>query len=401
MYTPIATSALTLLASLHGHRDVVTSAHWARDIVYALAGLTGLIGTGFHLYNVGKRPGGFCWQNLFYGAPLGAPAALSLAGMTGFLAERVRDNAPGAPPDVLGLPAGRVVAALTGAGLVGTAMEAGLLHFRGAFHNPAMLLPVTAPPVAAAMLAAAAVGKAERPRRITRWWLRMTALLGVAGSVSTRSGSHATWAGGGTGRRTSRRARRCPRRLPLPGWRWPDSPRSGSSRTIPMTEHVTSGPLSRLRRHVQAGGPSWNDKTREVIDARLATGPRPAFFSCDEWKTLEALCDRVMPQPEGRPHAPLAAYVDRQLLEGRTKGYRFAGMPQPGEAWKRALAALDEASLRGHGRPFAFLPNRIRTRSSPDGGRVIRGGGDARNAVEDLLDLACDPRCRRSLLRPP
>ena len=181
MYTPIATSALTLLASLHGHKDVVSRAHWARDIVYALAGLTGLIGTGFHLYNVGKRPGGFCWQNLFYGAPLGAPAAISLAGMTGFLAERVRDNAPGAPPDVLGLPAGRVVAALTGAGLVGTAMEAGLLHFRGAFHNPAMLLPVTAPPTAAAMLAAAAVGKAERPRRITRWWLRMTALMGVVG----------------------------------------------------------------------------------------------------------------------------------------------------------------------------------------------------------------------------
>ena len=181
MYTPIATSALTLLASFHGHKDVASRAHWARDIVYALAGLTGVVGTAFHLYNVGKRPGGFCWQNLFYGAPLGAPAAILLAGMTGFLAERVRDNPPGAPPDVLGLPAGRMVAAMTGAGLVGTAMEAGLLHFRGAFHNPAMLLPVTAPPAAAAMLAAAAMGKAARPRRITRWSLRMTALLGVVG----------------------------------------------------------------------------------------------------------------------------------------------------------------------------------------------------------------------------
>ncbi len=181
MYTPIATSALTLLASFHGHKDVASRAHWARDIVYALSGLTGVIGTGFHLYNVGKRPGGFCWQNVFYGAPLGAPAAMMLAGMTGFLAERVRDNPIGSTPDVLGLPAGRMVAGLTGVGLVGTAMEAGLLHFRGAFHNPAMLLPVTAPPAAAAMLAAAAMGKAERPRRITRWWLRLTALLGVAG----------------------------------------------------------------------------------------------------------------------------------------------------------------------------------------------------------------------------
>jgi hypothetical protein len=60
-------------------------------------------------------------------------------------------------------------------------MEAGLLHFRGAFHNPAMLLPVTAPPAAAAMLAFAAVGDADRPRRLTRLWLRFTALMGVAG----------------------------------------------------------------------------------------------------------------------------------------------------------------------------------------------------------------------------
>jgi Gluconate 2-dehydrogenase subunit 3 len=50
-----------------------------------------------------------------------------------------------------------------------------------------------------------------------------------------------------------------------------------------------------------------------------------------------------------------AAYVDRQLLKGKTKGYRFADMPQPAEAWKRALAALDEASVREYGRPFAFL----------------------------------------------
>lgn len=181
MYTPLVASALTLLASFHGHRDFTPKAHRMRDATYALAGLTGIVGTGFHLYNITKRPGGFCWQNVFYGAPLGAPAAISLAGMTGFLAERVRDNAPGSAPDVLGLPAGRVVAALTGGGLVGTAMEAGLLHFRGAFHNPAMLLPVTAPPAAAVMLGAAAVGENQPPRRLTRWWLRFTALLGVLG----------------------------------------------------------------------------------------------------------------------------------------------------------------------------------------------------------------------------
>ncbi len=70
-----------------------------------------MVGTGFHVYNVAKPPGGFSWQNLFYAAPLGAPAALSLSGALGFLAERVRDTAPGAQPTIVGLPPGRVVAA--------------------------------------------------------------------------------------------------------------------------------------------------------------------------------------------------------------------------------------------------------------------------------------------------
>lgn len=181
MYTPIVVSTLSLAASLHGHRDRNAVAHRMRDGVYALAGLTGVVGTGFHLYNVGKRVGGFSWQNLFYAAPLGAPAAISLSGMVGFLAERVRDNRPGTLPTVAGLPAGRVVGLLTSLGLLGTVGEAGLLHFRGAYHNPAMLVPVTLPPSAAVLLGAASLGRAKRPRAFTRWWLRVTGMVGVLG----------------------------------------------------------------------------------------------------------------------------------------------------------------------------------------------------------------------------
>jgi Gluconate 2-dehydrogenase subunit 3 len=124
-----------------------------------------------------------------------------------------------------------------------------------------------------------------------------------------------------------------------------------------MAEKVTSGRYPGYDAMSKRNGPSWNDKTREVIDARLKASDRPRFFSDAEWRTLEALCGRVMPQPEDRPAAPLAAYVDRALSQGRTKGYRFAGMPQPGEAWKRGLAALDEAGKRDYGRLFALLTN--------------------------------------------
>lgn len=29
--------------------------------------------------------------------------------------------------------------------------------------------------------------------------------------------------------------------------------------------------------------PSWNDKSREAIDARLALAHEPRFFTADEW----------------------------------------------------------------------------------------------------------------------
>ncbi|WP_442935707.1 hypothetical protein [Nitrobacter sp. NHB1] len=181
MWTPILTSLASIAVSAHGLSDKRHGAHPVRDAVYAAAGLVGIIGTGFHIYNVTKKVGGFNWQNLFYSAPLGAPAAMSLSGLMGFLAERVRENRPGIRPRVFNLPAGRVVAAATSLSMLGTSVEAGLLHFRGAFHNPAMLLPVTMPPVAAGLLAKAAVGRAEARRIPSKAWLMATAVMGVAG----------------------------------------------------------------------------------------------------------------------------------------------------------------------------------------------------------------------------
>src|SRR5689334_11152687 len=181
MYLPLALGALSLAVSGHGVADRRFGAHALRDTVYALAGATGLAGTGFHLYNVTKRPGGFSWLNLFYAAPIGAPLALLLSGLLGFTAERVRDCAPGTTPQIMGVPAGRAMAALSALGMLGTVGEAGLLHFRGAYHNPAMFLPVTVPPVAAGLLGDVALTPRRKDRWMTRWWLRLTAALGLAG----------------------------------------------------------------------------------------------------------------------------------------------------------------------------------------------------------------------------
>jgi len=181
MFAPLAASSLSLAASLHGSGDPRHGTHRGRHAIYALSALTGLAGLGFHTYNIAKRPGGFSWLNLFYAAPIGAPAALILCGMLGFSAERVRNNRPGTVPRLFDLPAGRTLAFMSSIGMLGTVGEAGLLHFRGAYHDPFMFLPVTVPPVTAILLANTAVGRARRNRRLTRRALKATAMLGVLG----------------------------------------------------------------------------------------------------------------------------------------------------------------------------------------------------------------------------
>ena len=95
--------------------------------------------------------------------------------------------------------------------------------------------------------------------------------------------------------------------------------------------------------------PSWNEKTRRVIDERLAVRREPRFLTEPEWRTLEALCSRVVSQRPAHPPVPLAAFVDAKLFADARDGYRDARLPPLREAWRRGLAALDaEARQRAN-----------------------------------------------------
>jgi hypothetical protein len=177
MYLPLAISAQTVVAGLHGTVDRDGSVDVRREASNQLAVINGIAGTGFHFYNIAKRPGGISWLNLFYAAPLGAPAALTFSGLLGLLAERVRDGGPA----ICGVMPSRITAWLTAVGLLGTAGEAGLMHFRGAFHNPAMMIPITLPPVTAALLAGATVKPCLAVP--ARWSLRLLVAVGFMGSA--------------------------------------------------------------------------------------------------------------------------------------------------------------------------------------------------------------------------
>jgi len=178
----LAAAALPILLPRHG--GALPGA-----LIFATALASGTIGLGFHLYDVGKREGAFDWQNLFYAAPLGAPAALALAGLAGLASERLAAG----ETRVLGIGIARAGAPLIAFALVGTATEAGLFHFRGAFQNPIMYAPVTVPPIAAVLTAlAAATPMTARP---ARYLLHATAALGLAGPFFHAYGIHRNMGG--------------------------------------------------------------------------------------------------------------------------------------------------------------------------------------------------------------
>jgi len=157
-------------------------------IALVTVGATGLIGLGFHTYNILKRPGELDALNLFYGAPMGAPAALTLAGLYGIIAGEMLSGR-----DYVRTRLPRHVAGLIAFSLMGTVAEAGLLHFRGAFQDPAMYAPVTIPPLAALSIGAAALS--PRATRIAEPLLKATAVLGIAGPMFHAYGIHRNMGG--------------------------------------------------------------------------------------------------------------------------------------------------------------------------------------------------------------
>ena len=102
--------------------------------------------------------------------------------------------------------------------------------------------------------------------------------------------------------------------------------------------------------------PSWNEQTRQVVSARLNDVPERRFLSEEEWVLLEAVCARLMPQPDRAPPVPITPFIDQKLAENRGDGYRYADMPPMREAWRRGLAAIEAESRERHGACFALLP---------------------------------------------
>lgn len=102
------------------------------------------------------------------------------------------------------------------------------------------------------------------------------------------------------------------------------------------------------------GSVSWDDTTHEAVRKRLEEVPERSFFSEEEWHTLQAVCDRILPQPErGSAAVPIAPWIDQKLAQNRGDGYRYADMPPLRAAWRLGLAGIDAESRRRFAESFA------------------------------------------------
>ncbi len=181
MYLAPLVSALAGAASLLALR-CPTCLSRLRRWVFLMAALIGLVGNGFHIYNVTRREGGWSLLNLFYGAPLGAPLGVSIVGIFGLIAEWLQSASKQRKPlRFLRLSLSKWLMAMSAIGMIGTAGEAGLLHFRGAFHDPFMFLPVTLPPLNGAVLGWTILRPAAWRRKLSRWLLYATAAVSLLG----------------------------------------------------------------------------------------------------------------------------------------------------------------------------------------------------------------------------
>lgn len=149
-YAPFAMGTLVFLAS--ALTVLIPAYEWVLELLFVaglLAVVAGVIGVGYHhYYGITTKPGSYGWllHHLMYHAPQLAPLALSAVGALAMVAAAGLLGGD----DLLGLPLQVVTLAVVAVTLVGAAVQAAVLHYRGAFNNPLMYAPLTTPVLAAA-----------------------------------------------------------------------------------------------------------------------------------------------------------------------------------------------------------------------------------------------------------
>ena len=156
---------------------------WLNDMVYFvgwLAIVTGFIGFGYHVYyGMVKKPGGIRWwlHYLMYGAPMLFPLALSAMGL---LALIISAGLAG-EQTIFGVQIPTALLIFVVLVLLGGILQAGILHYRGAFNTPAMYAPLTVPVITVLAGLWIAFAPSDVSRIVFAAFLWLTLIVGFIG----------------------------------------------------------------------------------------------------------------------------------------------------------------------------------------------------------------------------
>jgi hypothetical protein len=99
---------------------------------------------------------------------------------------------------------------------------------------------------------------------------------------------------------------------------------------------------------------TWDAVTAGVVLARLAPPTPLRFFGVREEAVGRALVDQLLDQRD-EPRVPVLEVIDARLAEAQTDGWRYADLPEDGQAWLDSLHALDEDATGRFGPGFPEL----------------------------------------------
>lgn len=100
---------------------------------------------------------------------------------------------------------------------------------------------------------------------------------------------------------------------------------------------------------------SWNPKTREVVDARLALQVPAGVLTPIRYATLKLVVERLCPDPVGRAATTTLAMVVHKIAGDLRDGYRHHLLPGTAQCWLRGLDAIEAEARNRYGVAFAAL----------------------------------------------
>ena len=133
--------------------------------------------------------------------------------------------------------------------------------------------------------------------------------------------------------------------------------------------------------------------------SRLGRPPDLRFFTPSQEAIATALCDRLLDQDAGPSAIPVVAMIDARLAGQETDGWRYADLPEDGQAWRDTLRYLDDDARAKTGDGFARCPAADQ-RAIIQAVQDLGGGQVARPERQPGLEPVDTVRVHR-VLRPP